>query len=113
VQAEVANTPPTRETGLMFRSGMDRDHGMLFVFADSTPLQFWMKNTLIPLSISFMDAQGRILNILEMPPQTEETFPSKGPAKYALEMNKGWYADHGVKAGDVVEGALKAPKAEE
>jgi uncharacterized protein len=107
---EVANQEATRETGLMFRHEMDWDNGMLFVFDDSAQRYFWMKNTLIPLSIAFIDDKGTILNILEMPPQTEQTFPSYGPAKFALEMNAGWFTKNGLKAGDVVEGVLTAPK---
>jgi uncharacterized membrane protein (UPF0127 family) len=106
---EVANKETTRETGLMFRHEMDWDNGMLFVFDDSAQRYFWMKNTLIPLSIAFIDEKGIILNILEMPPQTEQTFPSNGPAKFALEMNAGWYTQNGLKPGDRVEGLLNAP----
>ncbi len=113
IWAEVANREATRSSGLMFRREMAWDDGMLFVFPDSDQRYFWMKNTLIPLSIAFMDNQGMILNILEMPPQTEQTFPSAGPARFALEMNAGWFTKEGVKPGDVVEGVLEAPKAQE
>ncbi len=109
IEVEVANKEATRMAGLMFRASMPRDHGMLFVFSDDTQRYFWMKNTQIPLSIAFMDDQGKIENILEMPPYTEDTFPSAGPAKYALEMNKGWFDQNGLKAGDVVEGLKEAP----
>ncbi|HVM32210.1 MAG TPA: DUF192 domain-containing protein [bacterium] len=111
VEAEVANQESTRMTGLMFRREMDKDHGMIFVFADSQIRAFWMKNTFIPLSIAYMDDKGVILNILEMPPQTEDAFYSAGQAKYALEMNTGWYKKNGVKAGDRVEGLAAAPAA--
>ena len=94
----------------MFRQHMDSDNGMLFVFDDTAERYFWMKNTVIPLSIAFMDEKGIILNILEMPPETEQTFPSAGPAKYALEMNTGWFSQNGLKVGDLVDGALAAPK---
>jgi uncharacterized protein len=107
---EVANTETTREAGLMFREHMDWDNGMLFVFDDTAQRYFWMKNTVIPLSIAFMDEKGVILNILEMPPETEQNFPSNGPARFALEMNTGWFTKNGLKAGDLVEGALEAPK---
>lgn len=113
VQIEVAHRLITRTTGLMFRKEMPWDTGMLFVFPDSSPRAFWMKNTYIPLSIAFMNERAEILNILEMPPRTEERFFSKGPAKFALEMNAGWFSKNGLKPGDVVEGALVAPKAEE
>jgi uncharacterized membrane protein (UPF0127 family) len=110
---EVANKLSTRETGLMFRREMGKDDGMLFVFKEPQQLYFWMKNTYIPLSIAYLDEQGRILNTLEMPPLTENNFPSKGPAKYAIEMNAGWFPSNGIKEGDVVEGVLTAPRADE
>lgn len=113
VQVEIAHRLITRTTGLMFRKEMSWDSGMLFVFPDSSPRAFWMKNTYIPLSIAFMNERAEILNILEMPPRTEERFFSKGPAKFALEMNAGWFSKNGLKAGDLVEGVLAAPKAEE
>jgi len=112
VVAEVANKPVTRESGLMFRKDMDWDHGMVFVFPDIEVRAFWMKNTILPLSIAYMDGKGVILNILEMPPETENTFFSAGQAKYALEMNTGWYAKNGVKPGDLVEGLSNAPAGE-
>jgi uncharacterized protein len=104
VVAEVATTVQDRATGLMNRFSLQQDHGMLFVFERSETLHFWMKNTYIPLSIAFLDATGRILNIEDMAPQTETTHPSKGPALYALEMRKGWFLERGIKAGDRVEG---------
>ena len=111
ILVEVANTESTRMSGLMFRNEIGPDNGMLFVFSDSAPRAFWMKNTIIPLSIAFMDDKGVIENTLEMPPQTENTFMSAGPAKYALEMNAGWYTKHGIKAGDLVVGSMAAPGA--
>lgn len=102
--AEIAVTPDQRATGLMNRFSLQPDHGMLFVFERPETLHFWMKNTYIPLSIAFLSADGRILNIEDMAPQTETTHASRGPALYALEMRKGWFAQRGVKAGDLVEG---------
>lgn len=113
IWVEVAHKPSTRMAGLMFRREMGADDGMLFVFPDRAPRAFWMKNTLIPLSIAFMDEKGAIENILEMPPQTEENFLSQGPAKYALEMNAGWFGRKGVKPGDRVEGLAQAPQAQD
>jgi uncharacterized membrane protein (UPF0127 family) len=104
ITAEVADTVDTRTTGLMHRFSLRQDHGMIFVFSRPEPLAFWMKNTFVPLSIAFIDSTGEILNIDDMAPQTETTHPSRGPALYALEMRKGWFKDHGVKAGDRVEG---------
>ena len=97
----------------MNRFSLKPDHGMLFVFDAPQPLAFWMRNTYVPLSIAFIDADGRILNIDDMAPRTDGTHPSKGLALYALEMKKGWFADRGIRAGDRVEGLDKAPKAKE
>ena len=105
--AEVAATPEQRAVGLMNRFSLRPDNGMLFVFERPEPLSFWMKNTFIPLSIAFLDDQGRILNIEDMAPQTETTHWSKGPGLYALEMRKGWFAEREVKAGDRVEGLAR------
>lgn len=104
VTAEVASTPEQRATGLMNRFSLRPDHGMLFVFERPEPQAFWMKNTYIPLSIAFIDASGRILNIEDMAPQTENSHWSRGAAQYALEMRKGWFAERGVRPGDRVEG---------
>ena len=109
INAEVAATRETRTTGLMNRFSLKPDHGMVFVFERAEPMGFWMKNTFIPLSIAFIGANGRILNIDDMAPHDESTHPSKGPALYALEMRKGWFAERGIKAGDAVVG-LPAPK---
>ena len=104
VTAEVVVTPEQRALGLMHRFSLKPDHGMLFVFERSEPLSFWMKNTFIPLSIAFIAADGRIVNIEDMKPQTEDTHWSKGPALYALEMRKGWFAEKGIGPGAVVKG---------
>lgn len=102
--AEVVTTVEQRATGLMNRFSLKPDHGMLFVFGRPAPQGFWMKNTYIPLSIAFLDADGRILNIEDMRPQSEETHWSKGPALYAVEMKKGWFAERGIGPGAVVAG---------
>lgn len=102
--AEVVVTPEQRAVGLMNRFSLKTDHGMLFVFERPEPQGFWMKNTFIPLSIAFIGADGRIVNIEDMRPQTEETHWSKGPALYALEMRKGWFAEKGIGPGAVVRG---------
>jgi uncharacterized protein len=111
--AEIAATTDTRTTGLMNRFSLQPDHGMLFIFATPQPLAFWMHNTYVPLSIAFIGADGRILNIEDMAPRTDDTHPSRGVALYALEMKKGWFADRGVNAGDRVEGLEKPAKAKE
>jgi uncharacterized protein len=111
--AEIAATVPTRTTGLMNRFSLQPDHGMLFVFNEPQPLAFWMKNTYVPLSIAFIGTDGRILNIDDMAPRTEDTHPSRGLALYALEMKRGWFAERGIRPGDAVGGLDKAPKASE
>ena len=93
---EVASTPETRATGLMNRFSLRQDHGMLFVFEAPQPLAFYMKNTYIPLSIAFVDTQGRILNIEDMRPLDESTHWSRGVAQYAIEMRQGWFAAKGI-----------------
>ena len=101
---EVVTTPEARAKGLMNRFSLKPDHGMLFVFEAPQPLGFWMKNTYIPLSIAFADASGRIVNIEDMRPQDETTIWSRGFALYAVEMKQGWFAAHGIGAGDVIQG---------
>lgn len=104
IVAEVAAAPDDRARGLMQRFSLQPDHGMLFVFERAEPLAFWMKNTFIPLSIAFIGADGKIINIEDMQPQTEDTHWSKGPARYALEMRKGWFAERGIGPGATVQG---------
>ena len=102
--AEIAATDRHREIGLMNRFSLAPDSGMLFVFEAPRPLSFWMRNTYIPLSIAFIDASGTIINIEDMAPKDERSVPSKGPALYALEMRKGWFAQKGITAGAKVQG---------
>lgn len=111
--AEMATTVDARTVGLMRRFSLKPDHGMLFVFDAPQPLTFWMKNTFVPLSIAFIGADGRILNIDDMAPQTETGHSSDGLALYALEMKKGWFAERGIVAGTAVGGLDKAPRARE
>jgi len=93
---EVASTPQSREHGLMLRDNLCDDCGMLFVFEKADKYNFWMKDTLLPLSIAFIAADGSILNIEEMQPNTLDIHPSQGEALYALEMNAGWFARNGI-----------------
>ena len=108
--AEVAITPEQRAVGLMHRFSLKPDHGMLFVFERSEAQAFWMKNTFIALSIAFIAADGRIVSIDDMKPQSEESHYSKGPALYALEMRKGWFTERGIGPGATVEGIAAAIK---
>lgn len=107
VQAEVASSFSTRAQGLMFRRAMAPNHGMLFVFPLVEQQCMWMRNTLLPLSVAFLDEKGTILNVEDMQPQTENSHCSSGPARYALEMNQGWFAGKGIKPG-VRVGGLEA-----
>jgi hypothetical protein len=111
IEAEVANTPQSRSQGLMHRKEMAPHRGMLFVFPDAAPHCFWMKNTLIPLSIAFLDDAGRIVSIAEMQSRSETNHCAAKPARYALEMNAGWFAERGIKAGDPIGGLERAPRA--
>ena len=104
ITVEVARNPDDRARGLMFRENLPPDHGMLFVFAHESVQGFWMRNTTIPLSIAYADAHGRIVRIADLEPLDERTVTSLGPARYALEMNRGWFAAHGVVAGDAITG---------
>jgi uncharacterized membrane protein (UPF0127 family) len=99
---ELATTPEQHERGLMFRESMPADHGMLFVFDRQSNAAFWMRNTLIPLSVAYIDADGTILDIQDMQPQTDDSHPPARPYWYALEVNQGWYANNGVGVGDVL-----------
>ena len=110
--AEVAANDNTRTTGLMHRRMLPENRGMLFVFPQTTPLSFWMMNTHVALSIAYLDDTGAIINITDMKPLTTDPHPSTRPARYALEMNQGWFAKRGIKAGAKVEGLDKAPPAQ-
>lgn len=104
LKAELAYTFANRQQGLMHRDTMPADHGMLFVYADEKIRGFWMKDTRLPLSIAFADSQGVIVRIADMQPFDEDRTTSLYPAKYALEMNQGWFAAHGIEKGHVIEG---------
>jgi uncharacterized protein len=102
---QVADTHKKREKGLMFVEKLPENEGMLFVFSGKTYDGFWMKNTLIPLSIAFLDLEGKILKILDMIPCKEEYCPTYDPELsyyYALEVNLGWFEKNQIKAGDFV-----------
>lgn len=110
VKAELATDDPGRQKGLMFRTHMGKNDGMLFVFSQVAYHAMWMKNTLIPLSVAYMDDSGKIVSIHEMEPQTEISHQAEGPVRYALEMNAHWFSDHKIKPGDNIKGLEKAPK---
>lgn len=99
---EVAKTGEERAKGLMGRTSLAKNEGMLFVFETEGYHGFWMKNTLLPLSIAFIDREGRIVWITDMSPLTLSVHDPPKPILYALEMNHGWFAANGIKAGDVM-----------
>ena len=104
IRAEVALAPAERSKGLMFRPALGPSQGMVFLFDEPAVQCMWMRNTLIPLSVAFIDDDGRVINVEDMAPQTETNHCARKPARYALEMNKGWFAKHGIGAGVRISG---------
>jgi len=107
IQAEVAATEPQRQQGLMFREKLAPNAGMVFLFGEPAQVCMWMKNTPLPLSVAFIDERGKILNIEDMQPQTLNSHCATGRATYALEMNKGWFAQKNIKPGTTIAGLPK------
>ena len=105
IDAQVALSPEEKQIGLMWRKDMPAHEGMLFIFEQATVQCFWMKNTLIPLTAAFVEDDGTIVNLKDMKPQTADTHCSTKPVRYVLEMNKGWFAKKGIKAGFKLAGA--------
>jgi hypothetical protein len=103
LEVELATTNAQRQRGLMYREDLPENGGMLFVYPGPRPLSFWMQNTPLPLSIAFLDAEKRIINIADMQPFTRRSHQSAQPAQYALEVHQGWFAEHGIEPGDVCE----------
>jgi len=99
IDTQVAANPAQRATGLMFRREMPQGEGMLFIFEEASPQCFWMKNTLLPLTAAFVADDGTIVNLEDMKPQTTDSHCSTQPVRYVLEMNQGWFAKKGIKAG--------------
>lgn len=110
IRATIANTPDSRERGLMQCTDLCADCGMLFVFPHAGKHNFWMKGTPLPLSIAFIAADGRIINIAEMQANTVQTHSARGAAIYALEMNKDWFSGHAIKPEDRVQGLQLSPR---
>ena len=102
-RVEVADDPDERRRGLMFRTRLDPDHGMLFVFPDAQLRSFWMVNTAIPLSIAYIGADGVIQEIHDMQPFSRAPVPSRAPAMYALEVNQGRFQEVGVRVRDRID----------
>ncbi len=109
IEAEVAATPESRQIGMMQRTIMPSQRGMLFVFPEVATHCMWMRNTLLPLSVAFLDDKGKIINVEDMKPETEDNHCAKKPARYALEMNLGWFRSRGLTPGFAIGGIEKAP----
>lgn len=99
IEAQLAQTPEQRATGLMYRRDMPQHEGMLFIFEQAADQCFWMKNTLLPLTAAFVANDGTIVNLADMKPQTTDSHCSSQPVRYVLEMNQGWFAKRGIQAG--------------
>ncbi|MDR0379756.1 MAG: DUF192 domain-containing protein [Candidatus Accumulibacter sp.] len=109
IEAEVAADQAARMQGLMHRERMETHRGMLFVFPRAERHCMWMRNTLLPLSVAFLDDQGTILNIEDMQPQTEDNHCARAPARFALEMNLGYFRERGIGPGQRIGGLEKSP----
>ena len=107
VRAEVANTPDSQQLGLMYRKELADSSGMLFIFNQKAGHCFWMKNTNLPLSIAFIEDDGRIINIEEMQPQSEDNHCPKKSTRFALEMNQAWFSKRKLGPGTIIEGLPK------
>jgi uncharacterized membrane protein (UPF0127 family) len=104
IVAEVASTPEQQMVGMMMRTQMAPHEGMLFVFDDLAPRCFWMKNTLLPLTIAFIADDGTIVNLADMQPRSEQSHCAAQPVRYALEMNQGWFAKRAIGPGSKLRG---------
>lgn len=109
IEAQVAQTPRQREIGLMYREKMPMNEGMLFVFEQPTVQCFWMRNTRIALTAAFVADDGTIVNLADMKPMSDDSHCSKKPVRYVLEMNQGWFAAKGMKAGSKLTGPPFTP----
>lgn len=109
IQAEVAATDAERQQGLMMRTKLGASEGMVFDFGAPAGVCMWMKNTLIPLSVAFIDGEGKIINIEEMQPETTDSHCAKKVVRYALEMNQGWFKQKNIKSGSKIEGLPLRP----
>jgi uncharacterized protein len=105
IDTQVAHTNEQRQIGLMHRPTMPQTEGMLFVFDEPATQCFWMKNTLLPLTAAFVADDGVIVNLADMKPQTTDSHCSTQPVRFVLEMNQGWFAKKGIKAGSKLGGA--------
>jgi uncharacterized membrane protein (UPF0127 family) len=106
IDAQVAETPAQRQIGLMFRQEMPQNEGMIFVFEQPATQCFWMRNSLLPLTAAFVADDGRIVNLADMKPQTDDSHCSEEPVRFVLEMNQGWFARKNIKKGAKLNGEL-------
>lgn len=107
IRAEVADRDASRAMGLMHRTALAPNGGMLFVFEETAAHCMWMKNTPLPLSVAFIDERGAIINIADMQPRSEDSHCAARPARYALEMAQGWFAERGIRTGARLRGLDK------
>jgi uncharacterized membrane protein (UPF0127 family) len=110
ITAELAADDPMRTRGLMFRESLAANHGMFFIFDGKATRCMWMRNVPIPLSVAFLEDDGRIVNIAEMRPQSDDSHCSNAPVRYALEMSKGWFSQRGLKPGAMIGGIADASR---
>ncbi len=104
ITAEVAANMAAAMRGLMFRERLAPNHGMIFLYAEKSTLCMWMRNTLIPLSVAFIDDDGKIVNVEDMEPRTDTSHCARKPVRYALEMERGWFEKRGLKPGSKIGG---------
>jgi uncharacterized membrane protein (UPF0127 family) len=107
IEAELADTPAARQTGLMYRTFMPTNTGMLFVFPEKAIHCFWMRNTKLPLTIAFIGDDGKIVNLSDMEPETQNNHCPRAPVRFALEMNQKWFAQRALGPGTVITGLPK------
>ncbi|MEY3390671.1 MAG: hypothetical protein RL350_932 [Pseudomonadota bacterium] len=107
IEAELADTRAARQTGLMYRTFMPTNTGMLFVFPEKAIHCFWMRNTKLPLTIAFIDDDGKIVNLSDMEPETQNNHCPRGPVRFALEMNQKWFTQRALGPGTVITGLPK------
>jgi uncharacterized membrane protein (UPF0127 family) len=107
IHAALAADDRSRMRGLMFRKSLQPNEGMLFVFDESTTHCMWMKNTFVPLSVAFLDESAHIINVADMAPQTEASHCATQPARYALEMQRGWFSERGLGPGTEIRGIVR------
>jgi uncharacterized protein len=109
IKVAVAHTPHQILSGLMFLTFLPKDHGMVFVYPHERVWCMWMRNTQLPLSVAFLDGRGQVIQFENMEPMTVNLHCPRSPARYAIEMNRGWFDTNGIKEGDIVQGLGQLP----